>query len=542
MRSSLIMLGLTVPFSVSAQDIFLDFLYTIEAPANVTNFGRNVAVIADTNGDTFPEIAVAASSSAGGAILLYSSLGGSLIGRFDSPQEAPFIDFVEMDTFGRSLSIVPDANGDGIPDLAIAAPHHTAPGAGTLDGIAGIVYILDPTDMSIIRILTSPSAIRDGEFGFAVEGFQAAGPGAIPGIIVGAPKEAGQPFGFFSNTQAGRAHAFNVATGEHIHTFINPSELSEAEATQGHFGHAVAATSLFTGQVDFWVTEPGANFSSDTFVNTGRLYQYGGFSQNFLARNPLRIVTDSRFGESMSLIPFLNGEGSTADASVIVGHENNFAPDPTQNFGSAQAVGDGLNRDIPAPVLRTNTAFARAVAGVLDITGDNRGDYLIGHQRLTVGEEPELLNLAGLVHVYNGFLGTLLTSLPRPEEPQERGQFGAGISGSRDQHQAFQPFPRRRLAIGAPGTGFPESPAALVYVYKMRTRRTGDLNNDFQVNQTDINIMQNFLAGGFTIDRPDILDVLDINNDGVIDENDLDALNILVFGPSSTEATGWVVH
>lgn len=61
---------------VSSQDVRVDFLYTVPSPEGVREFGRTVALLDDTNGDTFPEFAVAASSDADGTIFLVSGFDG----------------------------------------------------------------------------------------------------------------------------------------------------------------------------------------------------------------------------------------------------------------------------------------------------------------------------------------------------------------------------------------------------------------------------------------------------------------------------------
>ncbi|MBX3730785.1 MAG: FG-GAP repeat protein [Candidatus Sumerlaeia bacterium] len=539
MRRMCALLVAALPAVVSAQDVRLDFLYTITSPPNVMHFGRSVLVIDDVNNDTFPEFAVAASNAAGGIVFLFSGFDGALLGSFESPKEAPFIDAELMDTFARSMAMLPDVDGDGVPDLLIGAPHHAAPGAQPLDGLAGVVYVVNPATMTVVRTLTSPSAIRDGLFGWAVDAFRGNQPTDLRGIMVGAPGEFGVPNHPFSNAFAGRAHLFNGATGAHLHTYINPTELSGEEATLGNFGHSVATPS---GTYEAYIGEPGANFSTNTFVNTGRIYKYVGFNQTFFAASPLRVVTNARFGENMVVVPNINRDNGILP-DVLIGVPNSFPEDLSQSFGRAQAMNfeafNRVNIEYVSPTPQTNSAFGAAVAGILDISGNSRGELAIGQQRLGTDPEGELTDLAGYVHLFDSNSNALLVTLPRSGEPQIRGQFGAAISGTRDVHAAFS---RRRMIVGAPGTGFPGSPPAKLYVYKMRSRRTGDLNNDFQINQTDINLMESFLAGNIQVTQPVILDVLDVTNDGVIDSRDLDALRIIVFGPGDPFPSAWVVQ
>jgi len=163
---------------------------------------------------------------------------------------------------------------------------------------------------------------------------------------------------------------------------------------------------------------------------------------------------------------------------------------------------------------------------VLDVTGDGRGDLFVG--------QPRLDDVTGLVHLYDPFNNTFVVSFPRAGEPMERGSFGAALAGSREHHAAQS---RRRLVVGAPGNGLPEGPSPKVYVYKLRTRLRGDVNNDKLVSDNDLLLLQSFLDGFVSTSDGTILDVLDYDNDGDVDDDDHAALNLFLNGPPSTTTT-----
>ena len=156
---------------------------------------------------------------------------------------------------------------------------------------------------------------------------------------------------------------------------------------------------------------------------------------------------------------------------------------------------------------------------------------MIGEPRRGSAAVEPLTDLVGFAHIFTTS-GTSLLTLPRESEPQTRAQFGASISGTRELHDGA---PRRRLIIGAPGAGLLSTADPIVYVYKMRTRKTGDLNDDNQVNATDVNLMQSVLSGAINLSTvsDEIKDVVDVSNDGVVDERDLLALNRIVNGDSN---------
>lgn len=529
---------------LAAQDVRVDFLYTIESPSGVTNFGRNVQVLDDVNGDTFPDFAIAASSPEGGEVFLFSGFNGTLLRSFESPQEAISIDSVLQDTFAISMALLPDVTGDNIAELIVGAPHHAVPGAQPSDFESGVVYVLNPTNFALIYTLTSPSPIRDGQFGRAVDGFRG-NPntqGSIRGIIIGAPGEAGVPNGLISNSFAGKAHVFDARTGSLLHTFINYTETQGEVATEGFFGFSVAAIS--NGGLELFVGEPGADFSTETFVNTGRIYKYQGFNQTALVANPLRIVTNAMVGTVMATAPNINRENGIG-SGVVIGIPESFPEDNTQNFGRVELKDyqsfNSQNSEYLSPTPQTNSRFGGAVTGILDVNGDSRGDIVLGQPLIGSDPEGEVTDQAGFAHVYSAVnTSTPIVTLPRDTEPQTRGAFGSSMSGHRDSH-AFQS--RRRLLIGAPGSlfsQFPGGPQPRVYVYKMRTRLAGDLNNDRLINATDVTLLQSVVSGSVTVTQADILDVIDVNNDGVINSADLTALNIIINGPPPP-SDAWVV-
>jgi hypothetical protein len=504
-----------LPTLAAAQEVRLDFCYAIslDEPA----FGRSLAVLDDVDGDSFPDFAVAASVQPGGVVHLLSGRDGSVIRTFVSPQSG------DPDLFARAMSMVPDVNDDGIGDLAIGASDHVKPDTATA---SGVVYIVDPVDFSILHTLGSPQPVDGGKFGFSLDGFGGNQTSGLRGVLVGAPSESGPASENFVNVGAGHAYVFNGRTGELEHSFYNPTTGEDADATNGAFGAAVAAVSGFNY---FYVGEPGADFSSSTFLDSGRVYLYQGLTDTPLIRNPAQVITDARFGEVLATAPNINRENAIGPG-VAAGIPDSLPEDSSMNFGRAEVFNfegfNAVNRNVQAPLQQTNSRFGQAVEGILDVGGDGRGDVLVG--------QPDIDDRSGFVHVYDPFTNAMIERLPRAKEPQTRGRFGAAIAGHRE-HHGFDA--RRRMLVGAPGTGIPGSPAPQVYVYRMGSRLRGDLNDSRFLDATDLSLMAQVVSGSITVTIPRILDVLDLNCDTVIDQADYDALDRLINGPVSTTST-----
>jgi len=136
-----------------------------ENPESDGDFGVSASSIGDVNGDGAPDVLVGANEetvnggSGAGRAYLFSGATGAHLQTFTSPN--PQLG----DSFGGSDSVagLGDVNGDGTPDVAVAA--------GAKDGAefaSGIVYVFN-ADGSLIYELPSPSPTFGGNFGSAID-------------------------------------------------------------------------------------------------------------------------------------------------------------------------------------------------------------------------------------------------------------------------------------------------------------------------------------------------------------------------------------
>ena len=121
--------------------------FTSQLPREEGLFGIGLAGQPDLNGNGFAEILIgaylepAACAANGGVAYLVDAQTGDLLRQFESPTP------VELGIFGQTITTLPDSNGDGLPEAAIAEPGGTV-GATDFAGQVHVFFspLLDPTD------------------------------------------------------------------------------------------------------------------------------------------------------------------------------------------------------------------------------------------------------------------------------------------------------------------------------------------------------------------------------------------------------------
>ncbi|MGH1364058.1 MAG: FG-GAP-like repeat-containing protein [Calditrichia bacterium] len=161
-------------------------IYALEStnPAVNGQFGWSVTDAGDIDNDGTPDIAVGSEEASGGVAqsgraYVFSGVSGNLLYEINPPTP----DFV--DWFSRSISSVGDITGDNKNDLLIGAPFDDV--GATVN--AGMAFLINGADGSILDSLASPNPQFEGLFGFGLSGDWNPGHAGDFDIIISAYRE-----------------------------------------------------------------------------------------------------------------------------------------------------------------------------------------------------------------------------------------------------------------------------------------------------------------------------------------------------------------
>ncbi len=407
------LLVLLIAPAVQAQSL----LHTLDppsAPLTTLRLGSAVAGVPDVDGDGRGDVLVGANRAgviptSSGRVFLHSGKTGVLLHTLASPNGA------SQDFFGDAVAAVPDANGDGKPDLLVGAPG-ADPGASPSD--AGRAYLFSGATGALLHTLASPNEQNDGQFGLAVAGVPDLDGDGRGDLLIGALESAQ---GLLAS---GRAYVFSGATGAHLGTLTSPNIQGRSE-----FGTALAGVPDVNGdgRGDLLI---GARGEDDGFTDSaGRAYLFSGATgQRLRTLKSANPTIAGNFGNAVASVADMNGDGKP---DLLVGARYENAAFPLLNIGRAYvfsgSTGERLHT-LTAPTPQNNAFFGWSVAGVTDADGDGCGDLLIGSPSAAPGAAP---NRAGRAYLFSGDTGNLIDTLVSPDE-QPLGQFGYAVAGVPD--------------------------------------------------------------------------------------------------------------
>lgn len=305
-------------------------------------------------------------------------------------------------SFGGSLAVLPDLNGDGRPELVISAI-----GEDT-EGPRGRVYIMDGVSVSPLHIMLNPLLASSATFGFWVKAVPDLDGDGLADLAITDPN-ATPPGGIGF---AGRVHLFSSATGELLRTLAPP-----VDGFGCNFGIAVAG-----------LTDVDGDGFGDVAVGSycRRVHVFSGHTGQWLYEIQSPDI-GTHFGRVIASVPDADGDGGS---DIVVGVYSEPTAPPQSGFGRAYlfsgasgALRHRLDSPLPEPL-----QFGSPVGSVGDLDGDGRGDVLISAWE---DQHPGLPERSGVAYAYSGATGALLHTLTSPIA-EFGGRFGTGIIGIPD--------------------------------------------------------------------------------------------------------------
>lgn len=327
-------------------------------------FGTSVAG-GDLDGDGVGDLVVGApaddaTGTDSGTAYALSGLDGSLLWSASGVAGG--------DNFGSSLALVPDTDGDGLPEVLV--------GAWTADGRqpnSGEARLLDGATGALLVVVRGESSYDF--FGRSVAGLDDVDGDGLGDLLVGAPGESGQGSG------AGAAYLFSGATGTLL-------AVHRGAAAGDGLGSCVAAAGDLDGDglSDLLLGAPGSDLAAP---NAGRVLVHSSFSGALLLDLHGAAAGDNT-GTALVGGSDLDGDGLS---DIAVGIP---AADPSgPSSGCVRVVSGATGQPLPDLVgQQSGGRFGSALACAPDTNGDGLDELLVG----AYGEEAGLGAFTGVLH------------------------------------------------------------------------------------------------------------------------------------------------
>jgi FG-GAP repeat len=268
--------------------------------------------------------------------------------------------------FGLTIVTMGDLNGDGVPDLAVAAPFQDGDFDSTQRSFGkpqnvGKIYLIDGANLSVLNELNDPEFQQvqlrhfGGQIGASMAAVADLNGDGITDLIAGVPHHIAVTDLGEIEINAGEAFVFSGKDGVVLFNLSDPTAEED-----GKMGAAVAGGKDFNrdGKPDFVVGSPN-------------LEGFRGAAYIF------------------------NGSDGSLQRTLLPGGRQPFA-----KFGSSLCVSD-------------------------DLTGDRRPDVAVG----APGQNVNGLLQAGAITVFDGRRGRAVQTISSAS-PQVRGLFGTGIAAA----------------------------------------------------------------------------------------------------------------
>jgi len=354
-----VIIGATV-FNAGTGRVYLyDYFMKNEITADMTitgnvpdaRLGMSVSTAGDVNGDGYSDVIVGqdAYSTYTGRAFIY--FGGPVM---DNNADVTMTGNSIFDSFGCSVSIAGDVNGDGYSDVIVGAY-----GEFIYNNYTGRAHIFfGGPAMDNIPDVTMSGETVGGRYGWIVSTAGDVNGDGYSDVIVGADQ--------YSSAR-GRAYVYLGSAAMN-----NTADLIvSGEAAGDEFGVSVSTAGDVNGDGYSDVIIGADQYS----LNTGRAYIFfGGSSLDNTADVTMTgEATNNYFGRAVSCAGDVNGDGYS---DVIVGE-----PAYSSYTGKAYVYFGGTfldnNPDVTLTGEATGSAFGHSVSSAGDINGDGYSDVII---------------------------------------------------------------------------------------------------------------------------------------------------------------------
>ena len=324
--------------------------------------------------------------------------------------------------FGQTLVTLGDINGDGVPDVAVAAPFQdgdflsTDASYGKPQNV-GKIFVLDGSNLSVLEELNDPEFEQiqpqhfGGQLGYSMSTVADLDADGIADLIAGVPHHIGDPTSHEAIINAGEAFVFSGKDGHVLFTLLDPTAEED-----GKMGTAVAGLGDVNadGSADLLVGVPGKDIGGeDGLPNVGLAYVFSGSTGQLIRtlNHPEEGGSEAgaAFGAAVANAGDIDADGVS---DLLIG-----APGRGRAYTFSGKTGN-LIFTISSPVNETLHSFGTTVAGGKDFNRDGKPDFVIG--------APLRDALRGAAYIFNGSDASLQrTLLPAQRKPFAR--FGASL-------------------------------------------------------------------------------------------------------------------
>ncbi|MFN0131744.1 MAG: VCBS repeat-containing protein [Phycisphaerales bacterium] len=380
-------------------------IQAVGGPVSVPHqqLGSTVVAVPDINGDGMTDVAVVADDEFPGfesnRVFVYSGATGGFLRVLSSVN----IGGTPQPFFISGIAGLRDVDGDGRGDLAIA------------DARQGHVLVISGATLRLIHVLDFPP---NPAATLSVSGMEDLDNDGRGDLIVG------QPASIVALGNTGSAYIYSGATGARLRTVVPVPPSPPFLQGDRLLGRAVLGTPDLNGDGKPDAIVAGYGAISWVSGATGVAY-----------RRITAPANSGGFTQSISVCPDANGDGV---ADLVVGAPTSgLSLGPTVRGLVAECGRAYLYSGATGAILRSwagptvaGTRFGWSVSGVPDVTGDGRGDVVIGLPSTLEAERGTGFG-PGRVQVFNGATGALVTTIDSPRA-ELGGGFGFGVIGLPD--------------------------------------------------------------------------------------------------------------